>query len=85
MQKMHRALSQPGALIGKPAIVEFLKTNLISKTDKLSFKTNEVFVSGDGNQIVEVGYFTLVDSANSTINTGNYMSLFEKETGNMCV
>lgn len=73
-------------LIGKPAIVEFLKNNLISNTDKLSFKTNEVFVSGDGNQIVELGYFTLVDSANSTINTGNYMSLFEKRNGKyVCV
>ena len=36
-------------LVGKEAIVEFLKSDLISNTDKISFKTNEVFVSNDGN------------------------------------
>jgi ketosteroid isomerase-like protein len=68
-------------LIGKPAIIEFLKADLISNTDKISFKTNEVFVSDDGNQVVELGYFKVVDSANNAINTGNYMSLFEKRDG----
>jgi ketosteroid isomerase-like protein len=68
-------------LVGKPAIVDFLKTGLISNTDKLSFKTNEVFPSNDGKQIIEIGYFKLVDSANAIINTGNYMSLFEKRDG----
>jgi len=68
-------------LVGKQAIVDFLKTDLISSTDKLSFKTNEVFPSNDGNQIIEIGYFTLMDSANAVINTGNYMSLFEKRDG----
>ena len=47
----------------------------------ISFKTNDVFVSSDGNQVVEIGYFKLVDSANAVINTGNYMSLFEKRDG----
>jgi ketosteroid isomerase-like protein len=68
-------------IIGKPAIIDFLKTGLISNSDKLTFKTNEVFPSSDGNQIIEIGYFKLVDSANSIINTGNYMSLFEKRDG----
>ena len=68
-------------LVGRAAIVDFLKNDLISNTDKLSFKTNEVFPSSDGNQIIEVGYFKLVDSSNATINTGNYMSLFEKRDG----
>ena len=65
-------------LIGKQAIIDFLKSDLDSNTDKISFNTNEVFVSGDGNQVVELGYFKLVDSSNQIINTGNYMSLFEK-------
>jgi ketosteroid isomerase-like protein len=68
-------------LIGKTAIIDFLKSDLISNTDKISFKTNDVFVSNDGNQVVEVGYFKVVDSANNAINTGNYMSLFEKRDG----
>ncbi len=65
-------------LVGRQAIVSFLTSDLDSNTDKISFVTNDVFVSSDGNQVVEVGYFKLVDSANAIINTGNYMSLFEK-------
>lgn len=73
-------------LVGKAAIVDFLRNDLISNTDKLSFNTNEVFPSSDGNQIIEVGYFKLVDSAGATINTGNYMSLFQKKEGKyVCV
>ena len=44
-------------LVGKQAIIEFLKSGLDSNSNKISFKTNEVFVSNDGNQVVEVGYF----------------------------
>jgi len=68
-------------LIGKAAIVEFLKSDLNSNSNKISFTTNDVFVSNDGYQVVEVGYFKVVDSANTAINTGNYMSLFEKRDG----
>jgi len=67
-------------LVGKPAIVEYLKAGIdsSSKGNKISFTTNEVFVSGDANQVVEIGYFKLVDSTDVVINTGNYMVLFEK-------
>jgi ketosteroid isomerase-like protein len=68
-------------LVGKAAIVEFLKSDLNANSNKISFQTNDVFVSNDGNQVVEVGYFKVVDSANAAINTGNYMSLFEKRDG----
>src|SRR3954468_6406239 len=68
-------------LVGKQAIVAFLKEDLVANTNKISFKTNEVFVSGDGNQVVEVGSFSVVDSANAPVNTGNYMTLFEKRQG----
>lgn len=68
-------------LVGKDSIVAFLKSDLYHNQNKISFQTNDVFVSSDGNQVVEVGYFKLVDSANTVINTGNYMSLFEKRNG----
>jgi len=68
-------------LVGKEAIVTFLKNDIISTTDKISFKTNEVFVSNDGNLVVEIGAFKVVDSANAPLNTGNYMSVFEKRNG----
>jgi ketosteroid isomerase-like protein len=69
------------ALVGKEAIVEFLKSDVTANTDKIAFKTDTVFVSSDGNQVVEVGYFKVVDSTNTTVNKGNYMSLFVKRDG----
>lgn len=74
-------------LVGKVAIVEFLKTGLdsSSKGNKISFTTKEVFVSNDANQVVEIGYYKLVDSTDVAINTGNYMVLFEKREGNYVV
>jgi ketosteroid isomerase-like protein len=69
-------------LVGKEAIVEFLKADLVSNTNKISFVTNEVFVSDDGIQVVEIGYYKVVDSTNTAINTGNYMTLFVKRNGN---
>jgi len=61
--------------------IKFLESDVLSNTNKISFKINEVFVSNDGNQVVEVGYYQVVDSTNTAINTGNYMSLFEKRDG----
>jgi ketosteroid isomerase-like protein len=68
-------------LIGKEAIVEFLKADLKGNSNKISFRTSEVFPSNDGNQVVEIGYFKVVDSTNTALNTGNYMVLFEKRNG----
>src|SRR5689334_22642296 len=68
-------------LVGKQAIIDFLKSDDAANPNKISFKTNEVFVSNDGNQVVEIGYFKVVDSTNTAINTGNYMVLFEKRNG----
>jgi ketosteroid isomerase-like protein len=70
-------------LVGKKEIVDYLKGGIdaSSKGNTISFTTNEIFVSNDGNQVVEIGYFKLVDSTNVAINTGNYMILFEKRDG----
>lgn len=70
-------------LVGKEAILEFLKANEDSTalTHTISFTTNEVFPSSDGNQVVEIGYYKVVDANNSTVNTGNYMVLFVKRDG----
>ncbi len=75
-------------LVGKEAIVEYLFADLDqdSQSNKISFTTNEVFVSNDGNQVVETGYYKVVDSTNTAVNTGNYMVLFEKRDGKyVCV
>ena len=61
--------------------IKFLESDVLSNTNKISFTTNEVFVSNDGEQVVEVGSYSVVDSTNTAINTGNYMSLFVKRDG----
>jgi len=38
-------------------------------------------VSNDGNQVVEIGYYKVVNSDNAVVNSGNYMSLFVKRDG----
>jgi hypothetical protein len=68
-------------LVGREAIVEYLKVDGVSKSNKISFTTNEVFVSNDGNMVVEIGHYVVVDSTKTAINTGNYMALFEKRNG----
>jgi ketosteroid isomerase-like protein len=60
--------------------LEILKTDPLNN-HKISFTTTEVFPSNDGNQVLEIGYYTVIDSTNTAINTGNYMSLFEKRDG----
>ena len=68
-------------LVGRQAIIEYLKVDIESNTDKISFTTNEVFVSNDGNLVTEIGYYQVVDSTNAPVNTGNYICLFEKRDG----
>lgn len=70
-------------IVGKKAIVNYLETHRdsLSVGHKISFKTNEVFVANDGNQVVELGYYKVVDSTDAIINSGNYMSLFVKKDG----
>ena len=73
-------------LVGRDAIVAFLEEDLSNNTNKISFTTNEVFVSNDGDQVVELGAYKVTDSTNTPVNTGNYMSLFEKRDGKyVCV
>ena len=60
---------------------EFFEMDISTNSNKISFTTTEVFPSKDGVQVLEIGYYTVVDSTNTAINTGNYMSLFEKRDG----
>jgi ketosteroid isomerase-like protein len=78
-------LQNTAPLVGKEAIKEFLQSDLASNTDKISFQTNEIFPSSDGQMVVEIGHFKVVDSANNPVNSGNYMALFEKREGKYVV
>jgi ketosteroid isomerase-like protein len=68
-------------IIGKQAIIKFLRDDVRSNSDKISFKSHELFISNDGNLVVEIGFYQVLDSAQNTINRGNYMSVFEKRDG----
>lgn len=68
-------------VVGKDSIVAFLQSDLANNSNKIAFETKEVFVSNDGNQVVEIGYFKVMDSVNNALNTGHYMTLFEKRNG----
>jgi hypothetical protein len=48
---------------------------------KVKYTTNEVHVSSDGNQLVEIGSYRSADSTNTKVYTGNYMALYEKKDG----
>ena len=73
-------------LIGKEAIIEFYRSAVTSTSNRISFTSKDIFISNDGDQVVEIGYFKVVDSTNTPVNTGNYMSLFEKRDGKyVCV
>jgi ketosteroid isomerase-like protein len=74
-------LQNTAPLVGKEAIIAFLESDLAGNTNKISFKTNEVFPSSDGNMVVEIGSFKVVDSANNPVNSGNYMTMFQKRDG----
>ena len=70
-------------LSGKKAVDAKLAEQVkkMSKSSKISYTANEVFPSSDGNQVVELGSYKVVDSLGTTKSSGNYMALFEKRDG----
>lgn len=72
---------------GKAAILDMLKKDVDeSKGMTIGFTTNEVHASNDGNQVVELGSYKVVDAGNTPKHTGNYMAVFEKRDGKyICV
>jgi ketosteroid isomerase-like protein len=75
--------NEKNPLEGKAAIHKSIKEDLATfpKAAKISFQTKEVHVANDGNQVVEIGGYTVVDSTNTKMMSGNFMSLFEKRNG----
>ena len=68
------------ALVGKTAIDNSIRQDIAAfpKGFKLTNTTNEVHVSNDGNQVVEIGAYRIVDSTNTLQRSGNYISVFKK-------
>jgi len=70
-------------IVGKDSIIEFLKNDIkaLKNGAKFSFTTDEVHVSNDGMIVTEIGQFKITDSINKKIDSGNYISVFEKRDG----
>lgn len=70
-------------LVGKEAIHQSMKEELenFTKGDKISFETKEVYVSENGNHVVEIGAYQFSDSTGVKLRSGNYFSLFKKIDG----
>lgn len=70
-------------LNGKKAVDAKLadQAKSMEKGSKISYTANEVFPSSDGNQVVELGSYKVVDSTGVAKSSGNYMALFEKRDG----
>ncbi|CAM2772127.1 YybH family protein [Flavobacterium frigoris] len=68
---------------GKKAIHESMKTELLTfpKGAKIAFETQEIHPSIDGNMVVEIGRYKVTDSTDTKINSGHFISLFEKKDG----
>ncbi|HMI07203.1 MAG TPA: nuclear transport factor 2 family protein [Flavobacterium sp.] len=69
--------------VGKEAIHKSMKEEAAAapKGAKVAFETHDVFPSGDGNQVVEIGSYKVADSTGTVLASGNYMALFQKKDG----
>ena len=75
-------------LVGKLAINKDIQEHVDSTPigSTVSFITNEVFPSSDGEQVVEIGSYRVRDSTDVITRSGNYMSLFVKRDGKyLCI
>ncbi|TBX68750.1 nuclear transport factor 2 family protein [Flavobacterium silvisoli] len=75
-------------LMGKEAIYTSIKNDIsgFTKGHKVSFTVKEVFPSNDGEQVVEIGSYKVVDSTVAVVRSGNYISLFVKKDGKyLCI
>jgi ketosteroid isomerase-like protein len=70
-------------IVGKAAIHQHITNELkdFPEGARLSFKTIEIYVTGDGNNVAEIGEFKQVDSAGTLLHRGHYFSFFTKRNG----
>jgi ketosteroid isomerase-like protein len=70
-------------IVGKTAILQHIANELkdFPEGAKLSFETIEIYVTGDGNNVAEIGAYTQVDSAGTLLHRGHYFSFFAKRNG----
>jgi uncharacterized protein (TIGR02246 family) len=76
--KAMAANKQP--VIGRENITHFI-SNMI-KGGVANFKLNTVKIWGDSSILVEEGTYELLDKKNDRIDTGEYITLWQQESGN---
>lgn len=68
---------------GKDSIHKFIQEELLYVPEgaKLINETLEIFVTGDGNNVAEIGAYKMVDSTGVILQNGHYFSFFAKRNG----
>lgn len=70
-------------IVGKEAIHQYIEDELLNFPEgaNLSFETLEIYVSNDGEHVVEIGAHQLIDSTGVLMQRGHYVSFFAKRDG----
>ncbi|MBF6608154.1 MAG: nuclear transport factor 2 family protein [Flavobacterium sp.] len=70
-------------LVGEKAIVEAMERDIVAipEDHKITYTTNEVIVSREGDQVLEIGDYILTDRNDKKVRSGNFFSVFEKRDG----
>jgi len=68
---------------GKAAIHKFIEEELkeLPAGTKIINETLEIYVTGDGNNVAEIGAYKRVDSTGKILQNGHYFSFFAKRNG----
>ncbi|SCY91510.1 YybH family protein [Flavobacterium caeni] len=70
--------------VGRAAIHKDMKDEVARRPPgitKVTYVTNEVFPSSDGEQVVELGSYKISDSSSTLLFSGNFVALFVKRDG----
>ena len=70
-------------LSGKEAIHQFIEQELkdLPAGTKIINETLEIYVTGDGNNVAEIGAYTRLDSTGKILQNGHFFSFFAKRDG----
>jgi len=70
-------------IVGKAAIHQHIQKELMDFEEgaKISFRTIEIYVTDDGNNVAEIGEHRVVDSTGAVLQRGHYFSFFAKRDG----
>ena len=69
-------------LIGKEAIGRYLREGIEQQQEYITkYEMREILPSTDGEQVIELGSFSVTAPSGEKITGGNYISVFQKQNG----